>query len=50
MSLDNDSVAVDFGLIGTLALILNFDAERGRPERFSNDESYYYALLTLRPL
>ena len=50
MSLNNDSVAVDFSLIGALALILDLDAERGRSESFSNDQSSYYALLTLRLL
>ena len=50
MSLDNNGVAVDFSLIGTLALILDFDAERRRPESFTNDQPDYYVLLTLRLL
>lgn len=35
MSLDDDSIAVDFWPIRALASILDLDGERGRPESFS---------------
>lgn len=32
MSLDNDSIPIDFLLIRAVASVFDFDAERGRPE------------------